>query len=455
MTLTPYNHGFPRIAIIGRPNVGKSTLFNVLLKKRKAITDPVSGVTRDAIESEFKLGNRTYILTDTGGISREKAGFGGIVAEKSEKTAMAADLILLMVDVNDISPDDLTLMEKLRIHEKKTFLVINKVDNEKMENMAYNLYQYGFQTTISISASHRKNISQLINEIKSYFSIHTAKNEGKETAIKENEPKPVRIAILGKPNTGKSTLINYLTGEEKSLVSPLPGTTRDVVGGNFRYRDTLFEIYDTAGIRRKSRVKEDIEYYSVQRAIKCIDEVELVFFLVDSLDGISQQDKKIVQLAEKKGRGIILVLNKWDLLPKIANRFEATVDRIHFLFPVFKYAPVVPVSAISGWNVDKLLNTGLKLIHQLNRRIETSKLNTAVHKWIKEFPVKTRGKVVSVKYATQVTVNPVKFMIFVNTINAFRGDYLSFLMNRIKKELGFANIPIELIFKKSDGTKVK
>jgi GTPase len=447
LTSTPYKSGLPKIAIIGRPNVGKSTLYNTLLKKRKAITDPIAGVTRDANDAEFELEGQSFVLVDTGGISQDKTGFSGIVGEKSIKTAAEADLILLMVEVGEITGDDEVLIEQLRPYAERTFLIVNKVDTEHKDSLAYNLNTLGFKTTVPISASHRRNLHLLLKEIKGYFRTYEAEK------IEKVAP-AVRIAILGKPNTGKSTLINLLTGEETSLVSPIPGTTRDVVSGNFTYKDKLFQILDTAGIRRKTKVKEDIEYYSVQRAIKSLEETDLVFFVIDSLDGITMQDKKIVGLAEDRGRGIILVLNKWDILPPMPNRLEATIDRIHFLFPVFKYAPIIPLSAMTGWNAPKLLSTALRVWEQMNRRIETAKLNQAVQKWIKEYPVKTRGKVVRVKYATQLSVNPVRFVFFVNTIKAFTADYENFLANKIRKELGFGTIPLSLSFRKgADGRK--
>jgi GTP-binding protein len=261
---------------------------------------------------------------------------------------------------------------------------------------------------------------------------------------------------LGKPNTGKSTLSNRLTSSAASIVSDIPGTTRDVVEGGFRHKDRNFIILDTAGIRRKTKVSENIEYYSVNRAIKTINESDIVILLIDAEEGFSEQDKKIAALAHDKGRGIIMALNKWDAMPKVKNTFEATRDRIHFLFGQMEYAPILPISARDGTGVDKLLSTAVSMYRQLNIQIETSRLNQAIERWLEEYPPpsgpRTRFKI---KYAVQSSANPVKFIFFTSRTHAVSESYISYLRNKIRKELGFTSIPVSIEIRASAKTANK
>jgi GTP-binding protein len=261
--------------------------------------------------------------------------------------------------------------------------------------------------------------------------------------IDDRETRPIRIALLGKPNTGKSTLSNRLTASEASIVSDIPGTTRDVVEGEFFYKNRSFMVLDTAGIRRKSKVTENIEYYSVNRAIKTVDEADIVFLLIDTVEGFSEQDKKIAALAHDKGRGIIMVLNKWDTMPEVKNSFQAVSDRIRFLFGQMEYAPILPVSARNGSGVDTLLDTAVRMYGQLNRRIDTAPLNQALERWLVEYPPpmgpRTRFKI---KYAVQNSENPVEFILFVSRPQAVSQAYVAYLKNKIRKDLGLSLIPI-------------
>jgi GTP-binding protein len=300
---TPIKVELPKIAIIGRPNVGKSTLFNCLLGKHRAITDPTPGVTRDSVETEWKVDGKPFVLIDTGGFTTTDGDYNRLVSSKSLAVARSADLILLIVDITEITQDDLAFIEKLRPFEEKLIFVVNKVDNEKRQQQIWNMYEFGFKRIIDISAVHGRNIDQLKQEILAFF----------KGIVSEKIPvhhKKIRIAIVGKPNTGKSTMANYLLGEEKSIVSDIPGTTRDVVEGNFMFHDYFFQVLDTAGIRRKNKVKDSVEYYSVNRAIRGIKDADVVFLLIESTSDISEQDKKIAALVETSGRGIIIVLNK-------------------------------------------------------------------------------------------------------------------------------------------------
>ncbi|MDR1318938.1 MAG: GTP-binding protein, partial [Treponema sp.] len=281
-----------------------------------------------------------------------------------------------------------------------------------------------------------ENIGELEQEFVSRldFSRVEEGGEGKER---------IRIALLGKPNTGKSTLSNRLTSSNASIVSGIPGTTRDVVEGSFSWKSKDFVILDTAGIRRKSKVTENIEYYSVNRAIKSIDGADIVLLMIDAQEGLTDQDKKIASLSHDKGRGIIMVLNKWDLVPRVKNNFEAVSDRIRFLFGQMEYAPIVAVSAKDGEGIDKLLGTIVTMYRQLNTQVETSRLNAALERWLEEYPPpsgpNTRFKI---KYAVQRSANPARFIFFVSRLRAVNEAYISYLRNKIRKTLGFSLIPV-------------
>jgi GTP-binding protein len=263
----------------------------------------------------------------------------------------------------------------------------------------------------------------------------------------------IRIAVLGQPNTGKSTLVNSLTDSETSLVSEIPGTTRDVVEGSFEYRGVTYEALDTAGIRRKQSVTENVEYYSVNRAIGSIAEADVVLLLVDAEKGLSEQDKKIARLIVERGRGLVLVLNKWDLMGGISNAFNAVSDRIRFVFPILGFAPIVPVSATERSGFTKLLDTTYRVYAQLQKRIGTGELNRALSSWVEMTPPPyVRGKRVKLHYITQVSAHPVVFVLFVSRSRGFPNSYQGYVVNRIREEFGFTDVPVRLELRESRST---
>ena len=438
----------PTVVLAGRPNVGKSTLFNRLLHKRRSITDPTPGVTRDSVSMDTFINGKPLRLIDTGGFKLEKEGLDDLVVERTLETLKNADLIVLMFAVGEMTPEDEEFIELLRPFRNRTLVAVNKTEGGRKTNEAWNLLSYGFENVFMISAEHGDNISDLEDAVISKLDF------SKVTEEEDKETRPIRIALLGKPNTGKSTLSNRLTATEASIVSDIPGTTRDVVEGLFSYKNREFIILDTAGIRRKSKVNENIEYYSVNRAIKSIDSADIVFLIIDAQEGLSDQDKKITALACDKGRGVIMVLNKWDAMPDIKNMFQATYDRMRFLFAKMEYAPIIPISAQNGTGIDKLLNTALLMYKQLTRRIETAPLNQALARWLQEYPPpvgpSTRFKI---KYAVQVSDNPVKFILFVSRIKSVSATYLSYIRNKMRRDLGFSDIPIEIELRASQKEK--
>jgi GTP-binding protein len=424
----------PVVVLVGRPNVGKSTLFNRLARKRRAITDPLPGVTRDAVGMDVFIAGRPLRLVDTGGFKLEREGLDDLVVRRTVRTLEGADRILLVLEAGELTAEDEEFIALLRPFQDRLLAAVNKTEGGRREADAWNLLSYGFKKVFMISAEHGDNVE----------ALEAALVEGLDfSRVEIEQAAPIRVALLGKPNTGKSTLANRLTASEASIVSELPGTTRDVVEGSFTYKSRAFQILDTAGIRRRSRVNENIEYYSVNRALKTLDEADIVFLMIDAPEGLTDQDKKIAALAHEKGRGIILTLNKWDTMPQVKNALTAASDRIRFLFGQMEYAPIAAVSARDGGGVDGLLNTALRMYGQLTRRIDTARLNEALESWLLEYPPpmgkQTRFKV---KYAVQVSDNPVRFVFFVSRPQAVNESYVSYLRNKIRKDLGFAMIPV-------------
>jgi len=309
------------------------------------------------------------------------------------------------------------------------------VDNEKRLQSVWDSYRFGFPTVVGVSAAHGMGIDDLEEAVSRMLP------EGQEEQSEAPENEEIRIAILGKPNTGKSTLLNTLLKSERSLVTDIPGTTRDVVEGRFSHKGSEYVILDTAGIRRKNKVTESVEYYSVHRAIQSIESADIVFLVVDVLEGISDQDKKIAQHAVRQGKGIIIVMNKWDLVDDLPNRIAAETDRIRFLFPALHFAPVVFISARDGKGLDPLFKAAQKVWKQLHVSVDTPSLNKLLAGSV-EFH-RPRGKRrYRTKYITQTGTNPVRFVLFVNIKKGFPASWVGFLTNRIRKEFGMPDIPV-------------
>ncbi len=431
----------PIVAIIGRPNVGKSTLFNRLIKKRRAITDAMPGVTRDLIPERWLLGNHPVLLVDSGGVKIDKEGLDFIVTDKSLSLLEIADAIIFLMDCTEVTAEDEMLLQLLRRHSDKVILAVNKVDDPVRDVLVYDFHRFGYPRLVSLSSAHGLGIDTLEEELMSMLELEELEEASE---VKER----IHIAVLGKPNTGKSTLTNALTGKDTSIVSEIPGTTRDVIMGEFSYRGTDFTILDTAGIRRKSKVEEDVEYYSVNRAIKTIDEADVVLLMIDVNTGLVDQDKKIAQLIVRKGKGVVLVFNKVDTLQGVENEIEAIKDRARFLFPILSFAPIVPISAEKGIDIDKMLESVWSVWRQLNKRVETAQLNNFLRDWTDAYePPRVSHRHYKIYYGTQVSAHPVRFLFFVNRRKDFPEGYLRYLQNCIRRDLGFTQIPLTLDIK--------
>ncbi len=441
--------GLPLVVIAGRPNVGKSTLFNRLLHRRIAITNDQPGVTRDPVEATAFLNDQPVHLVDTGGykLTRDpgskEAELDDYVVERSLEMIEKADVVILLLDSSEITGEDEEFILKLRPYKNKLIAAVNKTEGGRNEAEAWNYARFGFENLLLISAEHGDRISELVDMIAARCDFSKVKLVSSE--------RPIKIAILGKPNTGKSTLSNRLTHSEKSIVCDYAGTTRDVVEGEFEYAGHNFKVLDTAGIRRKARVHDDVEYYSVNRAIKTLDECDIVFLLIDAVEGLAEQDKKICSLAFERGRGIIFVLNKWDLREEQGNKaVKAVREWINIMFGQMDFAPILPLSALEGKGIKDLLNTTINMYEQLNRKIGTASLNNALQDWLERYPPPaSKTAHFKIRYMTQASANPVSFVIFATRPEVVPEPYVTYLKNRIREDLGFDNIPIQVEFKGS------
>lgn len=441
--------GLPVVVIAGRPNVGKSTLFNRFLHKRIAITNDRPGVTRDPVEATAILNGKPVHLVDTGGykltrdIGTKEAELDDYVVERSLDMIEKADVAVLLLDSAEITGEDEEFILKMRPYRQKLIAAVNKTEGGKNEAEAWNYAKFGFDNLIFISAEHGDRIGELANLITERCDFSNVK------VLSHN--RPIKIAILGKPNTGKSTLSNRLTHSENSIVCDYAGTTRDVVEGEFDYGGKHFKVLDTAGIRRKAKVHDDVEYYSVNRAIKTLDECDIVFLLIDAIEGLAEQDKKICSLAYEKGRAIIFVLNKWDLKEDKSNKAVKDMQKwMNIMFAHMDFAPILPLSATEGKGIKELLNTAILLYEQLTKKIPTSALNAALQDWLERYPPPaSKTAHFKIRYMTQSGVNPVNFVIFATRPEAVPEPYITYLKNRIREDLGYDQIPVQLEIKGS------
>ncbi len=439
----------PLVVLAGRPNVGKSTLFNRFMHRRIAIVDPTPGVTRDPVEATAFIAGKPVHLMDTGGykltrdIGSMEAVMDDLVVEKTVSMIKKADLILLLLEAGEISPEDEEFIHRLRPYWNKVIAAVNKCEGGRNEDVAWNYMRFGFKELLFISAEHGDNITELGEKITASLNFSNVR-EGEE------EEPPIRIAILGKPNTGKSTLSNRLTHTEASIVSDYAGTTRDVVEGSFRYNGRNCLLLDTAGIRRKKKVKENVEYYSVNRAIKTLDECDVVFLMIDAQEGLAEQDKKICSLAYERGRPIIFILNKWDTQDQGRTAARKAEENIRIMFGQMNWAPIVEASALNGDGMKRLMDMALELYSQVTHKVETAALNAALKDWLFKYPPPASKTMhFKIRYMTQTSVNPVNFVIFATRPDSVPLTYITFLKNRIREDLGFDKIPVQLELKAS------
>lgn len=430
------------VAIVGRPNVGKSTFFNRLLQERKAIVDDQSGVTRDRQYGVADWNGKNFNLVDTGGFVPDSEDVFEKEIRKQVKIALEeANAIVFMCDAaTGITDLDQSMADVLRRTTKPVFLAVNKVDNHDRLLEASEFYALGFDKIFFISSMTGSGGGELLDAIAALIPD--------EMATLEEEQIP-KIAIIGQPNVGKSSLLNALLGEERTIVSDVAGTTRDTIHTRYKLFQKEFILIDTAGIRRKNRVNEDLEFYSVIRAIRAMDEADVCLMLLDATKGITQQDLNIYSLAAKKGKGIVMLVNKWDLLPKETNTARDYERELKERLAPFNDIPILFVSATEKLRIMQGIETALQVVDNKSRKIPTAQLNEFLQKAIAAFhPPVVRGVPVSIKYMTQLPTAVPSFAFFCNHPNDVKQPYKNYLENQLRKNFDFKGVPMRLFFRK-------
>lgn len=433
--------GKPIVAIVGRPNVGKSTLFNKLVGRRVSIVQDTPGVTRDRVYAEAEWLNYNFTLIDTGGIEPEREDI--IVKQMRRQANIAietADVIIFIVDGKEgLTAADEEVANMLRKSKKPIVLVVNKIDNLKDEDNAWEFYNLGLGDPVTISGQQALGLGDMLDEVVKHFD---------ESAKDQEDEDIVHIALLGKPNVGKSSLVNRLLGEERVIVSNVPGTTRDAIDSYLENELGKFVIIDTAGIRRKSKVKEEIERYSVIRSLSAIERADVCILMIDATEGITEQDEKIIGYAHEMRKAIMVIVNKWDLVEKddkTLDKFKADIqNNLKFL----SYAEYLFISALTGQRTHKVLELAKKCYDNYSKRVGTGVLNDVVNKAIlmKEPPL-VGLKRMKIFYATQVATKPPKFVFFVNDMTARHFSYERYLENQLRDSFDFKGTGIEIEYR--------
>lgn len=430
----------PVVSIVGRPNVGKSTIFNRLIGERKAIVHDFSGVTRDRHYGQSFWGGREFNVIDTGGyVPDDPDVMLKGVREQVHLAIDESDVILFAVDVETgITDLDKAIADILRRQDKPVLVVVNKADNERRGWQAAEFYGIGFDRIHAISAVNGTGTGDLMDEIVELLP---------ESAPVE-ESKVPKLAIVGRPNVGKSSLVNALLNQERSIVTDIAGTTRDSINSTLVFGDREYTLVDTAGLRRKTKVQENIEFYSTIRTHKAIQECDVAILLIDATLGFEAQDIRILVEAEKFNKGIVLVVNKWDLIEKETNTFKEYQDAIYQKIPDMKYVPILSISALTKQRIHKILDVADMVIENRSRKISTSHLNTFLEGILKERPVPVaRGTQLKIKYATQVKTSPPVFAFFMNKPQELPANYRRFIENRLRDSFDYTGVPITMVFK--------
>lgn len=437
----------PIIAIIGRPNVGKSTLFNRLIGKRHAVISEKAGTTRDRIYKTFICGKYETKLVDTGGIQKSNMQNMEADIQSQAKTAIEeADIIIFLVDItNEMTGDDFKAADILRKSCKNITLVANKCDNKNLETNAYNIYELGFGEAMTISAIHNTGIEELKSKITKTL---------KQLKFKSTEKKSAQfipqICIIGKPNAGKSSLINAFSESKKIIVSNIPGTTRDSTDTEITYNNKKFNLMDTAGLKKPGKTKKGIEKWSMLRGFSAIEKADVVVVLIDGILSVSHQDCQVVRHALEDEKGLIIAVNKIDNFENEDERKGRLISILKRKMPFIPWAPLIFISAKNKTNIYEILNISEKIMEERKRRIKTSELNTFLQKITqKHTPASTKIKKPKFMYASQIDINPPKFLLFFKYVENMHFSYPRYLENEIRKEFGFDGTAIKLTFKQS------
>lgn len=432
----------PIVAIVGRPNVGKSTLFNRLTQTRAAIVEAEPGVTRDRLYGDVEWLGRTFALVDTGGIETTDDAIKVGTRRQAELAMAEADLILFVVDARDgVTPADADVADLLRRADKPVLLVVNKVDNARLaEALASEFYELGFGDPFSVSSVHGHGTGDLLDAV----------IEQIRPVFAEEEPEcdEIKIAFVGRPNVGKSSLVNRLLGQERMIVSDVPGTTRDAIDTLLERDGRRFRLIDTAGMRRKARIDRPVERYSVMRAIRAIDRCDLAFVIIDGAQGLTDQDKRIAGMVGEAGKGVALVVNKWDLVEKDERTMSDFTEDLRLFLPTVAYAPVIYTSAKTGQRVPRLLEMAARIAAERSKEVSEHDLNDLIREaQLLNPPPAVSGRRLKIFHATQDRTRPPAFALTVNDPALAVESYRRYLENQLREAYGFEGTPIRLYFR--------
>ena len=431
----------PIVAVVGRPNVGKSTFFNKIVGKRISIVEDTPGVTRDRIYAEAEWRNREFVIIDTGGIEPNSADV--ILSQMREQAQIAidtADVIIFLVDGKEsMTSADIEVAQMLKKTGKKVILTVNKIDSSNIPDHFYDFFEVGLGAPVAISAANMLGLGDLLDEIVDNFP-----------QIDENEVEDdtIKIAIIGKPNVGKSSLVNAFLGENRVIVSEIAGTTRDAIDTPFTKGEDKYVLIDTAGIRRKSKVSQNIERYSVLRAISSIERSDVCVLMIDAEEEVTEQDKRIAGIAHESGRGIVIVVNKWDLIKKETKTMNEFTERVRKELSFMPYAPIIFTSTVTNQRLGKLLETVKYVSNQCAMRVPTGQLNELIaDAVVMNQPPSDKGKRLKIYYVSQVGIKPPLFAFFINDRELTHFSYSRYLENKIREGFDFQGTPIKFVYR--------
>ena len=431
------------VAIVGRPNVGKSTLFNRLTESRDAIVKEVSGVTRDRLYGKGEWNGYQFSVIDTGGYATTKEDiFEGEIRKQVQIAIEEATVIVFMVDVmTGIVEMDQTVAQLLRKSKKPVLIAANKVDNTERVGLSSEFYTFGLGEVFDLSATNGSGTGEILDELVKYFNKE-------DESVREEDSLP-RIAIVGRPNVGKSSMVNALTGQERNIVTDISGTTRDSIHTRYKAFGFDFLLIDTAGIRKKAKVTEDIEYYSVLRSVRTIENADVCMFMIDAAEGIQKQDLSIFYMCEKNSKGVVVLVNKWDLVEKDQNTMVKFEAELREQLAPFNDVPIIFTSAIEKQRIHKALETAMQVYENRTRKIPTHELNEVMLEVIAQTPPPAmKGKYIRIKFVQQLPTHSPSFAFFCNLPQYLTDAYKRFLENRLRERFNFEGVPIRIFFRK-------
>ncbi|WP_296254902.1 ribosome biogenesis GTPase Der [uncultured Ezakiella sp.] len=429
------------VTIVGRPNVGKSTLFNRITKSRSSITEDTPGVTRDRLYRKAEWLNKPFLLVDTGGLdAKSEDNFMNDIYEQAEVAIESSSCVIFIVDgKSGITPTDRSILNMLRKFNSNIVLAVNKIDAKDAEENLYDFYEFGIDKMVPISAEHGTGIGDLLDEVVSFFPDEIV------TPDREDE---IKVAFIGKPNVGKSSLLNYILGEKRAIVTNIPGTTRDSIDTYVTLRDREFRLVDTAGLRKRGKITEKIERFSVIRTLSAVDECDVCVLVIDANEGVTEQDTKIMGYAYENNKAVVIAVNKWDSIEKDSLTQRQYVTDIKNNLSYVQFAPIVFISALTGQRVDVLIDTIIKVHENYNKRVPTGVLNEIISEAVLlNNPPQDKGRRLKIFYAAQVSVGPPVFCFYVNDTKLTHFSYTRYLENTIRNSFDFEGVPLVFVYK--------